>query len=401
MKILSIFVSDSNTELMEIALLADMVKELILDNEEVALPGLGTFVTEVVPASFSDRGYTINPPYRRLSFRERQGSDDKLAQLYSKANGTDLETSRKIISGFAAGVKDELTKKKVVVFPGLGRLRATKENAFFFIPDEDLEIFPYGFGLQPVSLKTHEETPEEVHDAVEKLSAIVDVPEPEVKVPEPVVKSVPEQEERPIELVSPAPAAPEPPAPAAESTEKTEPEPPAPAAESTEKTEPEPPAPAAESTEKTEPEPPASPEETEKTASAAPEPLAPAAESTEKTEPEPPASAAESTEKTEPEPPAPAAESTEKTEPEPPASPEETEKTAPAAPASNAAPETQKVRKRDGRRITRIAAACVVGTALLLLVIFIILSRTAPSFTDSLLYTPEELEIINYQDTEK
>ncbi len=63
---------------MEIALLADMVKELILDNEEVALPGLGTFVTEVVPASFSDRGYTINPPYRRLSFRERQGSDDMI-----------------------------------------------------------------------------------------------------------------------------------------------------------------------------------------------------------------------------------------------------------------------------------------------------------------------------------
>ena len=294
MKILSIFVSDSNIELMEIALLADMVKELILDNEEVALPGLGTFVTEVVPASFSDRGYTINPPYRRLSFRERQGSDDKLAQLYSKANGMDLETSRKIISGFVAGVKDELTKKKAVVFPGLGRLRATKENAFFFIPDEYLEIFPYGFGLQPVSLKTHEETPEEVYDAVEKLSAIVDVPEPEVKVPEPVVESVPEQEEMPIELVSPAPAA--------------------------------------------------------------PETLAPL---------------------------------------------EETEKTAPAAPASNAAPETQKVRKKDGRRITRIAAACVVGTALLLFVIFIILSRTAPSFTDSLLYTPEELEIINYQDTEK
>ncbi len=292
---------------MEIALLADMVKELILDNEEVALPGLGTFVTEVVPASFSDRGYTINPPYRRLSFRERQGSDDKLAQLYSKANGTDLETSRKIISGFAAGVKGDLTKKKAVVFPGLGRLRATKENAFFFIPDEDLEIFPYGFGLQPVSLKTHEETPEEVYDAVEKLSAIVDAPEPEVKVPEPVVKSVPEQEERPIELVSPASAAPEPPAP----------------------------------------------------------------------------------------------ESTEKTELEQPAPPEETEKTASAAPATPATPEAQKVRKKDGWMITRIAAACVVGTALLLFVIFIILSRAAPSFTDSLLYTPEELEIINYQYTEK
>ena len=337
MKILSIFVSDSNTELMEIALLADMVKELILDNEEVALPGLGTFVTEVVPASFSDRGYTINPPYRRLSFRERQGSDDKLAQLYSKANGTDLETSRKIISGFAAGVKDELTKKKVVVFPGLGRLRATKENAFFFIPDEALEIFPYGFGLQPVSLKTHEETPEEVHDAVEKLSAIVDVPEPEAKVLEPAEKSVPEHDEKPVKLVSPALAASKTPAASEASA------------------------------------PPATSE-----ASVASEASAPPATSEASV---PPAASEASA------PPATSEASV------PPAATE--------ASKTPATPEAQKVRKRDGRRITRIAAACVVGTALLLLVIFIILSRTAPSFTDSLLYTPEELEIINYQDTEK
>ena len=311
---------------MEIALLADMVKELILDNEEVALPGLGTFVTEVVPASFSDRGYTINPPYRRLSFRERQGSDDKLAQLYSKANGTDLETSRKIISGFAAGVKDELTKKKVVVFPGLGRLRATKENAFFFIPDEALEIFPYGFGLQPVSLKTHEETPEEVHDAVEKLSAIVDVPEPEAKVLEPAEKSVPEHDEKPVKLVSPALAASKTPAASEASA------------------------------------PPATSEAS--VPPAASEASAPPATSEATSEASVPPAATE-------------------------------------ASKTPATPEAQKVRKRDGRRITRIAAACVVGTALLLLVIFIILSRTAPSFTDSLLYTPEELEIINYQDTEK
>ena len=340
MKILSIFVSDSNTELMDIALLADMVKELILDNEEVALPGLGTFVTEVVPASFSDRGYTINPPYRRLSFRERQGSDDMLAQLYSKANGTDLETSRKIISGFAAGVKDELTKKKVVVFPGLGRLRATKENAFFFIPDEALEIFPYGFGLQPVSLKTHEETPEEVHDAVEKLSAIVDVPEPEAKVLEPAEKSVPEHDEKPVKLVSPALAASKTPAASEASA------------------------------------PPATSEAS--VPPAASEASAPPATSEASV---PPAASEASA------PPATSEASV------PPAATE--------ASKTPATPEAQKVRKRDGRRITRIAAACVVGTALLLLVIFIILSRTAPSFTDSLLYTPEELEIINYQDTEK
>ena len=45
---------------MDIDLLSKMVKELILDNDEVSLPGVGSFVAELVPSSFSDKGYTIN-----------------------------------------------------------------------------------------------------------------------------------------------------------------------------------------------------------------------------------------------------------------------------------------------------------------------------------------------------
>ena len=54
---------------MDIDLLAKMVGELILEHDEVALPGVGTFVAELVGASFSDKGFTINPPYRKLSLR--------------------------------------------------------------------------------------------------------------------------------------------------------------------------------------------------------------------------------------------------------------------------------------------------------------------------------------------
>ena len=39
--------------------------------------------------------------------------------------------------------------------PGLGRLRATRENHFFFVPDETLDISPDACGLTAVSLKTH------------------------------------------------------------------------------------------------------------------------------------------------------------------------------------------------------------------------------------------------------
>ena len=65
-----------------------------------------------------------------------------------------------------------------MIFPGLGRLRATKENTFFFIADEDLDIYPYGVGLEPVSLKTHEETPDEVAQSVAALRELVADPVP-------------------------------------------------------------------------------------------------------------------------------------------------------------------------------------------------------------------------------
>lgn len=55
-----------------------------------------------------------------------------MAEFYAEINGTDLETSKRILGEFIAGLRTTLQAKKVVIFPGLGRLRATKENTFFF-----------------------------------------------------------------------------------------------------------------------------------------------------------------------------------------------------------------------------------------------------------------------------
>ena len=166
---------------MDIDLLSKMVKELILDNDRVALPGLGCFVAEMVPSSFSDKGYTINPPYRRLYFRSRPDQGDALTRLYAEANGVEMEIADKIIIDFVAELKTVLFSRKTVIFPGLGRMRATKENAVFFVADEDLDIYPAGFGLEPVSLKTHQESAAEVSAAVEGLKHIMQDPEPELE----------------------------------------------------------------------------------------------------------------------------------------------------------------------------------------------------------------------------
>ena len=197
---------------MDIDLLAKMVHEIMMDHDSVTLPGLGSFAAELVPATFSDKGYTINPPYRRLYFIPRQGSDTLLADLYSASNNISVQDATRILVEYLSEMKEVLIAKKTIVFPGLGRLRATRENHFFFIADEDLDIYPAGFGLEPISLKTHEETPQEVEQAVSSLAQMLE-PEPAAEPvvepePEPVVEPEPVTEPEPEPVVEPEPEEP-------------------------------------------------------------------------------------------------------------------------------------------------------------------------------------------------
>lgn len=306
---------------MDIDLFSEIVKGLILDNDEVALPGLGTFVSGLEPSSFSDKGYTINPPYRRLSFRQRESGNVRLlAEFYAGANGTDYETSERILSDFISGLRTTLQTRKVVVFPGLGRLRATKENTFFFIADEDLDIYPYGVGLEPVSLKTHEETPEEVSEGVVALRGLV--ADPELNVQEAdgqaEARELPDTErETEAQTSAPFEVVPEPLNAGPEALDGT------------------------------------------------PGPGDTAVRSVETQTVENSGSAGSRTR-------------TEEKENDP------------------VGDEAGRRGKGRGWRRAAIAAAALVGAAVLALGIFIFLSRVAPDFIDSLLYTPEELRIINY-----
>lgn len=197
---------------MDIDLLAKMVKEAVMDHDSVTLPGMGSFVAELVPASFTDRGYTILPPYRRLFFSPKQGEDRLLVELYARTNNVPEADAARILEEFIAEMKEVLKERKTLVLTGLGRLRATRENHFFFVADEDLDIYPAGFGLQPISLKTHEETPEEVAAAVSSLAEVLEAE------PAPVAP----QEESPVEPEV-VPVAPEAEAPSVAGNEAEEP----------------------------------------------------------------------------------------------------------------------------------------------------------------------------------
>ena len=163
---------------MDIDLLSRMVGELIVRHDQVGLPGVGTFVAELVPASFSDKGFTINPPYRRLSFYPSRLEDTLLIDLYASSNQIPREAAKAYITQYLAELKSVLEERKSIVLPGLGRLRATRENALFFVPEEGLDIYPAGVGLRPVSLKSHD---------LEEEPVVINVPAPAIRaVPEPI-----------------------------------------------------------------------------------------------------------------------------------------------------------------------------------------------------------------------
>ena len=312
---------------MDIELLSRMVGELLVKHDQVGLPGVGTFVAEMVPATFSDKGYTINPPYRRLSFYPGRLEDTLLIDLYAESNQIAREAAKAYVTQYLAELRSILEERKTIVLPGLGRLRATRENTFFFIADEGLDIFPAGVGLQPVSLKTH---------ALQEEPVVIDVPVPTITAePEPVAVPEPPAAEPVAEEPAPAETEQEP--------EATEPEP-EPAVAETEEAE------TAEA----------------ETAASEAEPAAPETEETEaETEPAPaeePAAAEENTDWQ-------AADWTQEDQPDP-----------------------------EEKKPTHWGLIVLIVFLVLLLLAgaFILVSHLMPGSTDFLLYSPEEIKIINF-----
>lgn len=163
----------------DVEIFAACLKELLLENDTVTIPGLGSFITRQMPASFSDRGRTINPPYRKLSFRASEQGDavlfkERIATLLPA--GTDPAAW---LQSFVKEFKEELEKAKRVDLVSLGTMRATAQNDYFFVASDDLDIFPEAMGLEAVTIKSSqlmEEEPQE-EDVPEKEEEPVQEPE--------------------------------------------------------------------------------------------------------------------------------------------------------------------------------------------------------------------------------
>ena len=121
---------------MDVLLLSRLLKELIIDNDRIPLPGMGYFQTEPMPAYFSEDGKTIYPPSKRISFKgDERAAGDLVARYYAAGTGVDGKTAATELEAF------------------LQQLKVTLEGNVYFVAEKDGGIFAQAFGFEPVTLK--------------------------------------------------------------------------------------------------------------------------------------------------------------------------------------------------------------------------------------------------------
>ena len=160
---------------MEITLFSKCVKDLISEHDRVDVPYLGTFTAEMMPASYSDRQATIHPPYRKMTFHKGDVPLDEGRLLLGKVMeeaGVTLEQAGVELGWCLSRLSSELEGSKICKLPGLGVMRANARNEFYFVPDDDLDIWPDGLGLEPVSIRISERTPVQEPAAAAEITSV-------------------------------------------------------------------------------------------------------------------------------------------------------------------------------------------------------------------------------------
>ena len=139
---------------MDINLLSELLKELILEHDRVSLPGMGSFISEAAPSVFSDRASVIHPPFKRILFRSREiWNDELLEKKYSELLNIPLEDAKFTIAEFIDDLRRDLEMAKILELPGLGTIRLNERSGYSFVIHKDVLINKDAYGLEPLNIK--------------------------------------------------------------------------------------------------------------------------------------------------------------------------------------------------------------------------------------------------------
>lgn len=135
---------------MENKALFSLVRKILLQEEQVAIPGFGGFVMVYEPSAIKQDDPKIYGPKRKVSFNPSLQQDEGiLADAVSKEANLSEEKTAEEIKLFVQHLDKQLNSNKEVVFEGIGRLSIDEKGGQVFEAVENEEINADTYGLSP------------------------------------------------------------------------------------------------------------------------------------------------------------------------------------------------------------------------------------------------------------
>jgi len=126
------------------------IAELLGEQDEVSVTGLGTFTKERIAGKFDNQSNLFYPPSYNLSFRKNTNSFSGLSEYISLKRSLSISSSEELVKKFTETILDILNSSDAVEINHLGSLH--KENDHLaFKPSESFGIVDKYYGLKPIS----------------------------------------------------------------------------------------------------------------------------------------------------------------------------------------------------------------------------------------------------------
>lgn len=130
--------------------LADYLSELLAQQDEVSIPGLGCFVRTRVNAYYNSSEGRFYPPHHEVNFVGQPKEDDTFAQYVADKKNISLASSKYFIEKFVAKLREDASRGKYL-FADLGTFRSDLDQ-LTFKPNDKIHADPAFYGYAAVDI---------------------------------------------------------------------------------------------------------------------------------------------------------------------------------------------------------------------------------------------------------
>jgi cell division protein FtsN/nucleoid DNA-binding protein len=139
--------------------LADYLSELLVQRDEVSIPGLGHFERVRINGYYNDQDAKFYPPGHQVKFVPGEKDDDTFAEYIAGKKSISLASSKYFTEKFVSKLREDAAEA-IVAFSDLGSFQ-TEDAQLVFKPNDKVGNDPSFYGFEPIAISKPAQTPSE------------------------------------------------------------------------------------------------------------------------------------------------------------------------------------------------------------------------------------------------